>query len=69
MMLVEFASRFDNWLVHPTTGRRGPNDLFDANLRRMAVIGRHAATDVALGDNADQREAFCILNDRRAAAA
>jgi hypothetical protein len=69
MMLVECASRFVNWLVHRTTGRRGPHDLFDANFRRMAVISRHAATDVTLGDNADQLEAFCILNNRRAAAA
>ena len=69
MMLVEFASRFVNWLIRPATGRPGPHDLFDANFRRMAVISRHAATDVALGDNADQLEAFCILNHRRAAAA
>lgn len=54
MMLVEFASRFVNWLIRPATGRPGPHDLFDANFRRMPVIGRHAATDVALGDNADQ---------------
>jgi hypothetical protein len=35
----------------------------------MAVISRHAATDVTLGDNADQLEAFYILNHRGAAAA
>ena len=69
MVLVEFASRFVNWLIRPATGRPGPHDLFDANVRRMAVISRHAATDVALGDNADQLGAFCILNHRRAAAA
>ena len=69
MMLVEFASRFVNGRIRPATGRPGPHDLFDANFRRMAVISRHAATDVALGDNADQLEAFCILNHRRAAAA
>ena len=69
MMLVEFASRFVNWLVHPATGRPEPPDLFDANVRRLAVISRHAATHVALGDNADQCETFYILNHRRAAAA
>ena len=69
MMLVEFASRFVNWLIRPATGRPGPHDLFDANVRRTAVISRHAATNVALGDNADQLEAFYILNHRGAAAA
>ena len=69
MMLVEFASRFVNWLIRPATGRPGLHDLFDANVRRTAVISRHAATNVALGDNADQLEAFYILNHRGAAAA
>jgi hypothetical protein len=69
MMLAEFASRFVNWLIRPATGRPGPHDLFDANVRRRAAISRHAATDVTLGDNADQCEAFDILNHRRAAAA
>ena len=69
MVLVEFASRFVNWLIRPATGRPGPHDLFDANVRRTAVISRHAATNVALGDNADQLEAFYILNHRGAAAA
>ena len=69
MMLVEFAPRFVNWLIRPATGRPGPHDLFDANVGRTAVISRHAATDVTLGDSADQLEAFGILNHRRAAAA
>jgi hypothetical protein len=69
MMLVEFASRVVNGLIRPATGRPGPHDLFDPNVRRRAVVGRYSATDVALGDNAYQREAFCILNHRRAAAA
>ena len=69
MMLVEFASRFVNWLIRPATGRPRPHDLLDAHVRRMAVISGHAATDVTLGDNADQLEAFGILNHRRAAAA
>ena len=68
-MLVEFASRFVNWLIRPATGRPGPHDLFDANVGRAPVVSGHAATDVALGDNADQLEAFGILNHRRAAAA
>ena len=69
MMLVEFASPFVNGLIRPATGRPGPHDLFDANVRRTAVISRHAATNVALGDNADQCQAFYILNHRGAAAA
>jgi len=35
----------------------------------MAVISRHAATHVALGDAADKLEVFCILNQGCAAAA
>ncbi|MDO8632377.1 MAG: hypothetical protein Q7R41_17990 [Phycisphaerales bacterium] len=69
MMIVEFAARFFDRLICATTSRRGSHDLFDANFRSMAVIGRHAATDVALGDDADQLEGLYILNHRRAAAA
>jgi hypothetical protein len=68
-MLVEFPARFCNWLVRATTRRRGTHDLVDANFGSTAVISRHAATHVALGDDADQLEVFCILNHRRAAAA
>ena len=68
-MLVECPARFIDRLGCPTTRGRGAHDLFDANVRRTAVISRHAATHVALGDDADQLEAFCILNHRRAAAA
>ncbi len=68
MMLVEFASRFVNRLIRPATGRTGPHELLDANVRRTAVISRHAATNVALGDNADQFEAVYILDHRSAAA-
>ena len=68
-MLVEFPARFFNRLIRATTRRRGAHDLFDGYLRSTAVIGRHAATHVALGDDADHLETFCILNYRRAAAA
>ena len=68
-MLVEFPARFCNWLIRATTRRRGTHDLFDANFGSTAVISRHAATHVALGDDADQLEVFCVLNHRRAAAA
>jgi hypothetical protein len=69
MMLVEFASCFVNWLIRSATGSPGPHDLFDAHVRGTTVISRHAATHVALGDHADQREAFYVLNHRCAAAA
>jgi hypothetical protein len=69
MMLTECASRFVNGLIRPATGRHGPHDLLDANVGGTTVISRHAAADVALGDNADEREALFILNHRRAAAA
>jgi hypothetical protein len=68
-VLVEFSARFFNWLIRATTRRRRAHDLLDAHVRRAPVIGGHAATDVALGDDADQLEFFCILNHRRAAAA
>lgn len=68
-VLVEFPARFFNRLMRAATSGRGTHDLFDANFRRVPVICRHATTDVALGDNADQLEAFCILNHWRTAAA
>jgi hypothetical protein len=68
-MLVELPARFGNWLICTTTRRRGTHDLVDANFGSTAVISRHAATHVALGDDADQLEVFCILNHRRAATA
>ena len=68
-MLLEFPARFFNWLIRATTRRHGTHDLFDANFGSTAVISRHAATRVALGDDADQLEVFCILNHRRAATA
>jgi hypothetical protein len=65
-MLVEFPARFFNRFIRATTSRRETHDLFDANLGSTAVVSRHAATHVALGDDADQ---LGILNHRRAAAA
>jgi len=53
-MLVEFPARFFNRLIRATTRRRGTHYLFDANFGSTAVISRHAATHIALGDDADQ---------------
>ena len=68
-MLVEFPARCFNRLIRAATGSRGSHDLFDANFRSVPLISRRAATHVALGDDADQLEVFCILNHGRAAAA
>jgi hypothetical protein len=68
-MLVERPARFFNRLICATTSRRGSHDLFDAHFGSTAVISRHAATHVALGDDADQLHAVYTLNHRRAAAA
>ena len=68
-MLVEFPARFFNRLFRAATRRRGAHDLCDANFRSVPVISRHATTYIALGDDADQLEVFCILNHWRAAAA
>jgi len=65
-MLVEFPARIFNRLTRATTSGRGSHDLFDANFRSLAVISHHAATHIALSDDADQLETFCILNHRRA---
>ena len=68
-MLVEFPARFFNRLIRAATGSRGSHDLCDANFRSVPLISRHATTYIALSDNADQFEGFCILNHWRAAAA
>jgi len=68
-MLVELAARFFNRLVRATTRGHGTHDLSDSYFRSVPVIGRHATTHVALGDDADQLKVFCIFNHRRAAAA
>jgi hypothetical protein len=68
-MLVELPARFFNRLLRATTRRRGTHDLSDGNFGSTPVMSCHPATDVALGDDPDQLECFCILNHRRAAAA
>jgi hypothetical protein len=68
-MLVEFPARLFNWVIRTTTGRGWTHDLLDAYLRSTPVISRHTATNVALGDDTDQLEVFCILDHGRAAAA
>jgi hypothetical protein len=68
-MLVELPACFCNRFVRVTTSRRGPHDLFDAHFRGAAVISRHAATHVSLGNDTDQPEIVCVRNHRRAAVA
>ncbi len=68
-MLVEFPAGCCNGLIRATTRRRGTHDLFDAYLGSTAVISGHTATHVALSDDADQLQVFCILNHSRAPAA
>jgi hypothetical protein len=63
-MLVEFPTRYFNRLARTTTGKQGSHDLSDAHARSAPVISRHAAPHVALGDDADQRKVFSILNHR-----
>jgi hypothetical protein len=68
-VLDQLPARFFNRLIRVTTRRRWSHDLFDANFGSTPVISRHAATHVALGDDADQLAVLCILNYGRAAAA
>jgi hypothetical protein len=68
-MLVELPARFFNRLLGATTRRRGTHDLSDADFGSTPIMSCHAATHVALGDDADQLECLYILNHRRAAAA
>ena len=67
-MLVELPARLLDRLICATTSRRGSHDFGDANVGGTTVISGHAATHVALGDDADQLEADRILDHRRAAA-
>lgn len=67
-MLVEFPTRFFNWLISATTRRRGTHDLFDTHFRSAPIISDHTATHVTLRDDTDQLEVFYILNHGRAAA-
>lgn len=68
-MLVKFPARFLHGFIRATTRRRRAHDRCDRYLRRASVICGHAATHVALGDDADQFYAVSLLHDRRAAAA
>jgi len=68
-MFVEFPPRFFHGFIRTAACGRGTHNFFDADFGSTAVISRYAATHVALGDDADQLEMFCILNHRRAAAA
>ena len=63
-MFGEFPSRVVHGFIRTAAGGRGTHDLFNADFGCKAVISRHAATHVALGDDADQLEWFCILNHR-----
>ncbi len=65
---VEFLTRSFNWLGRAAARRCGAHDVFDAHLGRAPVVGSDIATDVTLGDNADQLEVFGIRHNRRAAA-
>ena len=68
-MLVEFPLRFFHGFIRTAATGRGTHDLSDTDFGSPAVISRHAATHVALGDDADQLEVFGILYHGRAAAA
>ena len=68
-MFVEFPPRFFYGCIRTAASGRGMHNFFDADFGGTAVISRDAATHVALGDDADQLEVFCILYHRGAAAA
>jgi len=68
-MLVEFPACIFDRLVCVTTSRGGLHDRCNANFGSATVVRGHAATDVALRDDADQLEVVCILNHRSATVA
>ena len=68
-MLVQCLSCDFHRLIYATTRGRRPHDLVDANVRRLAVIGRHPAAHVSFGDDAYELEVLLVLNDGRTAAA
>lgn len=55
-------------LIDPAARGRRPHDLVDANVRRLAVIGRHPAAHVSFGDHAYELQVLCVLNHGRTAA-
>ena len=68
-MFVEFPPRFLHGFIRTAASGRGTHNFFDADFGSTAVVSRHAATHVALGNDADQLEILCIFYHRRAAAA
>ncbi len=67
-MLVQCLSYPFYRLIYATTRRRRPHDLVDANVRRLAVIGRHSAAHISFGDDAYELEVLLVLNHGRTAA-
>ena len=68
LMFVEFPADVINWLVLVATRGRRFHDFSNADFRALAIIRRHAATHVTLGDDSDQLASLGILDNRRAAA-
>jgi len=68
-MLMEFVARLFHGFIRTAARGRGTHNFFDADFGSTAVISRHAATHVALGDDSDQLEVLCILYYRCAATA
>ena len=68
-MLAQCLSCDVNRLISATTRGRRPHDLVHAYVRRLAVIGRHAAAYVSFGDDAYELEVLCVLDHGRTAAA
>lgn len=54
--IVDFPARTFNRLACPTIGRQGFRWSFRRELWNSPVISRHASTDVAFCDDADQHE-------------
>jgi len=68
-MFGECPSRVIHGFLRTAAGGRGTHDRFNADFGCKAVISRHAATHVALGDDADQLEIVRIRYYRYASAA
>ena len=68
-MLVQCLSCAFNRLISATTRGRRPHDLVDANVRRVAVIGRHSAAYVPFGHDAYELEVLFVLDHGRTTAA
>ena len=68
-MLVQCLSCALNRLISATTRGRRPHDLAYANIRCVAVIGRHSAAYVSFGHDAYELEVLFVLDHGRTAAA